>query len=61
LRQITRKLRQHARLPALSLATLRRRHLLLRRPLQFLAVGAAVTFVWGDAIIEWYRRFVSGG
>jgi leader peptidase (prepilin peptidase)/N-methyltransferase len=27
----------------------------------FLAVGAAVTFVWGDAIIEWYRRFLSGG
>jgi len=27
----------------------------------FLAVGAAVTFVWGDVIIEWYRRFVSGG
>ena len=27
----------------------------------FLAVGAAVTFVWGDAIIEWYRRFISGG
>ena len=27
----------------------------------FLAVGAAVTFVWGDAIIEWYRRFLNGG
>jgi len=27
----------------------------------FLAVGAAVTVVWGDAIIEWYRRFLSGG
>jgi leader peptidase (prepilin peptidase)/N-methyltransferase len=27
----------------------------------FLAVGAAVTFVWGDVIIEWYRRFLSGG
>ncbi len=26
----------------------------------FLAVGAAVTFVWGDAIIEWYRHFLSG-
>ena len=27
----------------------------------FLAVGAAVTFVWGPVIIEWYRRFLSGG
>ena len=27
----------------------------------FLAVGAGVTFVWGDAIMEWYRRFLSGG
>ncbi len=27
----------------------------------FLAVGAAVTFVWGGAIIEWYRRFLNGG
>jgi leader peptidase (prepilin peptidase) / N-methyltransferase len=27
----------------------------------FLAVGAAVTFVWGPAIIEWYRHFLSGG
>jgi len=26
----------------------------------FLAVGAAVAFVWGDAIIEWYRHFLSG-
>lgn len=26
----------------------------------FLAVGAAVTFAWGDAIIEWYRHFLSG-
>jgi len=26
----------------------------------FLAVGAAVTFVWGDALIEWYRHFLSG-
>jgi leader peptidase (prepilin peptidase)/N-methyltransferase len=26
----------------------------------FLAVGAAVTFVWGNAIIEWYRHFLSG-
>jgi leader peptidase (prepilin peptidase) / N-methyltransferase len=27
----------------------------------FLAVGAAVTFVWGPVIIEWYRHFLSGG
>ena len=27
----------------------------------FLAVGAAVTFAWGDVIIEWYRRFLGGG
>jgi leader peptidase (prepilin peptidase)/N-methyltransferase len=26
----------------------------------FLAVGAAVAFVWGDAIIEWYQHFLSG-
>lgn len=26
----------------------------------FLAVGAAVTFVWGDGILEWYRHFLSG-
>jgi leader peptidase (prepilin peptidase)/N-methyltransferase len=26
----------------------------------FLAVGAAVAFVWGEAIIEWYRHFLSG-
>ena len=26
----------------------------------FLAVGAAVTFAWGDLIIEWYRHFLSG-
>jgi leader peptidase (prepilin peptidase)/N-methyltransferase len=26
----------------------------------FLAVGAAVAFVWGDVIIEWYRHFLSG-
>jgi leader peptidase (prepilin peptidase)/N-methyltransferase len=27
----------------------------------FLAVGAAVTYIWGDLIFDWYRRFVSGG
>ena len=26
----------------------------------FLAVGAAVTFVFGDAIIDWYRNFLRG-
>ena len=26
----------------------------------FLAVGAAVTFIWGDGILEWYRHFLSG-
>jgi leader peptidase (prepilin peptidase)/N-methyltransferase len=26
----------------------------------FLAVGAGVAFVWGDAIIEWYQHFLSG-
>jgi leader peptidase (prepilin peptidase)/N-methyltransferase len=26
----------------------------------FLALGAAVTFVWGDAIVEWYRHFLRG-
>ncbi|MGH7539332.1 MAG: prepilin peptidase [Gemmatimonadales bacterium] len=26
----------------------------------FLAVGAGVAFVWGDAIVEWYRHFLSG-
>ncbi len=26
----------------------------------FLAVGAAVAFAWGDAIIEWYRHILSG-
>jgi hypothetical protein len=24
-------------------------------------VGAAVTYIWGDLIFDWYRRFVSGG
>lgn len=27
----------------------------------FLAVGAAVTYIWGDLIFDWYRRFLSGG
>jgi len=27
----------------------------------FLAVGAGVTFVVGDAIIQWYLQFVRGG
>jgi leader peptidase (prepilin peptidase)/N-methyltransferase len=27
----------------------------------FLAMGAAVTFVFGDAIIDWYRRFLGAG
>jgi leader peptidase (prepilin peptidase)/N-methyltransferase len=26
----------------------------------FLAVGAAVTFLWGTEILEWYRHFLSG-
>ena len=26
----------------------------------FLAMGAAVTFLWGDAIVEWYRGYLGG-
>jgi leader peptidase (prepilin peptidase)/N-methyltransferase len=26
----------------------------------FLALGAAITFLWGDAVLDWYRQYLTG-
>ena len=45
--------------PVFGLTSLKRKRLV---PFGvFLAVATSVVFVWGDAIIEWYRRFLNGG
>jgi leader peptidase (prepilin peptidase)/N-methyltransferase len=45
-------------IPVVGLTSLKRKRLV---PFGvFLAVGAAVTFLWGDGILEWYRHFLSG-